>query len=124
MGEKSEALETIEYKAISSKISKSTEMQDILAFKEDGAPKPVPKATTSMVVASPDRFPQASVADASTKDADEEEEMQMLQIINPFVIGQSARLMGEVDPKDPRAKTTWFKDKQQIPLPSRRFLTI
>jgi len=121
--EKSEALETIEYEAISSKITKSTEMQDILAFKEDKA-KPAPKATTTMVVASPDRFPQASFTDAATKDADEEEEMQMLQIINPFVIGQSARLMGEVDPKDPRAKTTWFKDKQQIPLPSRRFLTI
>jgi len=121
--EKSEALETIEYEAISSKITKSTEMQDILAFKEDEA-KPAPKATTTMVVASPDRFPRASVTDAATKDAEEEEEMQMLQIINPFVIGQSARLMGEVDPKDPRAKTTWFKDKQQIPLPSRRFLTI
>merc|ERR1711990_147990 len=57
--EKSEALETIEYEAISSKITKSTEMQDILAFKEDEA-KPAPKATTTMVVASHDRFPRAS----------------------------------------------------------------
>ena len=40
------------------------------------------------------------------------------------MIGQSARLFGEVPESDPRAKTTWFKDKQQITLPSRRFLTI
>lgn len=118
------ALETIEYEAISSKISKATKMQDILAFDDE---MKLPQTTMTMVVASSDQFPEAKDAQLTAKtvlEDEEEEEMQSLQILNPFMIGQSARLLGEVPESDPRAKTTWFKDKQQISLPSRRFLTI
>ena len=123
------SMETVEYEAISSKIVQAMETKDIFAFKDEMATT----STMSMVVASANLIPgavptSAAAAPKASKEMEaeeeEEEELQVLQILNPFVIGQSARLLGEVDPQEPRARTTWFKDKQQIPLPSRRFLTI